>query len=162
MLMVDTDLLDPVPAATLAQSRRRAAHRSRLLASGALSIAALAAPRATTTSAISTWLSRKRASRHLVSISDADGRTWVPALLLDLDEAEPWPDNPSVLTPLVDAGLDGWAVWTWLTTPSPWMDGAVPGELLGSDDVERAADAARRFAAGGEASRTGEGAPSAA
>ncbi len=158
MLMVDTDLLDPIPTATMAQSRRQAAHRSRLLASGALSVAALAEARETTESAINTWLSRQRKGHLLVTVKDGDGRTWVPAVLLDTSGTypEPWKDNDRVLRPLVHAGLDGWATWTWLTTPSPWLDGQVPGELLGTSHLDRAADAAQRFTA------AGEGSPSAA
>lgn len=147
MLMVDSDLLDPVPTATMAQARRRAAHRGRLLASGALSVAALAEARETTEPAITTWLSRQRKDHRLVTVKDPDGRVWAPVVLLATGGGppEPWEGSDQVLGPLVEAGLDGWAVWTWITTPSPWLDGQIPAELLQSGQVDRAADGARRF-----------------
>jgi hypothetical protein len=39
------------------------------------------------------------------------------------------PELRSLITVLVDAGVDGWALATWLTSASSWLSAGVPAEL---------------------------------
>jgi hypothetical protein len=145
LLMADLDLLDPVPHASVAQAQRVAELRNHLLASGAWTIGALAEARSASRSAVRTWLVRQRRAGRLIKVS-VRGETYIPALLLD-DVADPHPGSELVLRPLLAAGLDGWATWAWLDSPSPWLDGRRPGELLAAGDHDAAASAARSQAA---------------
>lgn len=140
-LLADLDLLDPLPAASVAQARRTAARRNRLLASGAWSVAAIAEARDMRLASARTWIKRHRDAHRLVSVT-VQGEAYVPGLLLD-DIAEPLTGIEQVLAPLVEAGMDSWAVWVWLDTPSGWLDGARPADLLTKGEFESVARAAR-------------------
>jgi hypothetical protein len=145
LLMADLDLLDPVPHASVAQAQRVAELRNRLLSSGGWTIGALAEARSASRSAVRTWLVRQRRAGRLITVS-VRGETYIPALLLD-EVADPHPGSELVLRPLLAAGLDGWATWAWLDSPSPWLDGRRPGALLAAGDPDAAASAARAQAA---------------
>jgi hypothetical protein len=55
-------------------------------------------------------------------------------------------DMPAeVLEALAPAQLGEWATWSWFTSASPWLGGAVPAEVLTTDPA-RVAQAASRFA----------------
>jgi hypothetical protein len=145
VLMADLDVLDPVPRASVSQARRVAETRNRLLAGGAWTVSALAEARSSSKSAVRTWLTRQRGADRIVSVS-VRGETYVPDLLLD-EAAEPYRQSDHVLRPLLQTGLDAWAVWAWLDSPSPWLDGERPADLLATGDFERAAMAAEAQAA---------------
>ena len=145
LLMADLDVLDPVPHASVAQAQHVAELRNRLLASGAWTIGALAAARSASRSAVRTWLVRQRRAGRLITVS-VRGETYIPGLLLD-DAAEPHAGSELVLRPLLAAGMDGWAIWAWLDSPSPWLDGRRPGGTLAAGDHDTAAVAARSQAA---------------
>lgn len=135
---------ETVPAATLKQAQRLARHRERLLASGAYSIDALATLRGDTAeSATRTWLTRRRKAHELFTVSSRQA-TLVPAFQLD-EAGEPLVALKPVLRALVGAGLSGWELWTWLASPTSWLDGEVPSSVL-QDDPARVATAAERFA----------------
>jgi hypothetical protein len=136
--------VDPVPAATIGQARRLAEHRGKLLVSGAYTMAALTELRgATSESSTRTWLTRRRHAHELFSVTH-DGVTLVPAFQFD-EAGEPVAGLPPVLTALDDAGLEGWAVWTWFHATSGWLSGKRPADLIGVEP-ERVAAAARRMA----------------
>lgn len=141
VLMADLDVLDPVPHASVSQARRVAETRNRLLAGGAWTVSALAQARNSSKSAVRTWLARQRSADRMVSVT-VRGETYVPGLLLD-EAAEPYRRCDTVLKPLREAGLDAWAVWAWLDSPSPWLDGDRPADLLATGAVDRVASAAR-------------------
>jgi hypothetical protein len=145
VLMADLEVLDPVPHASVSQARRVAETRNRLLAGGAWTVSALADARDSSRSAVHTWLARQRAANHLISVT-VRGDTYVPALLLD-EAAEPFPNVSTVLGPLRQAGMNPWAVWVWLDSPSAWLDGDRPASLLAKDETGRAALAAQAQAA---------------
>src|SRR5699024_270917 len=113
---------------------------NRLLSSGAWTTRALAEVRDVTEATARTWLKRQRDAHRLVSVT-VHREVYVPALLLD-QAAEPFDGADRVLGPLVDAGMDGWAVWTWLDTPSGWLDGDRPADLLAAGAIHRLAAAA--------------------
>lgn len=139
-LMTDLDVLDPVPHASVAQAQRIAETRNRLLAAGAWTVSALAEARGTSESSVRTWLSRQRAADRLISVK-VQGQVHVPALLLD-DAAEPYDGVAATLRPLREVGMDAWAIWVWLDTPSGWLDGDRPGDLLAHGAADRVARAA--------------------
>lgn len=137
--------VDPVPAETVAQARRLARQRDRLLATGAYTTLALQALRDdNAASATRTWLARRRAADELFTVTH-DGSTLVPAFQLDR-EGRPRPELAPALRALAPAQLGGWAIWTWFTAGSAWLGGTAPVGLLDTDP-ERVAVAAERFAA---------------
>jgi hypothetical protein len=141
MLVAD---LDPVPAATVTQARRLAEHRERLIASGAHTVASLQRLRGNTSASTTrTWLARRRRSGALFTVSH-DGSVLVPAFQFD-EGGEPRPEMADVLAALAPLGLSGWALWTWFSSSSPWLDGARPVDWLDRRS-EAVATAARRFA----------------
>lgn len=137
--------VDPVPAATVAQARRLARQREKLLASGAYTTEALRELRGdASASSTRTWLARRRAAAELFTVSQ-NNMTLMPAFQLS-EDGTPLPPVAAVLAALAPAGLEPWATWTWFASTSPWLDGAEPLQLLDSEP-ERVIRAASRFAA---------------
>jgi hypothetical protein len=133
------------PPATVAQAQRLAGHRSALLGTPALTHAALRELRGDSReSSTRTWLSRRKDADELFTVSH-NGRTLVPAFQLDAD-AQPRAELQPVLAALAAAGVQGWSLWTWLTSPSSLLSGGVP-ERLAATAPQRVLRAARRFAA---------------
>jgi hypothetical protein len=136
--------LDPVPYATVEQARRLAALRASLLRDGAWSTAAIADARGITTNNARQWVSRHRKAHRIFTVTH-EGETLVPVFLLD-EELEPRPAAQEPIRLLRDAGEDGWALWAWFATPSAWVGGRIPGELLASEP-DLVAESARQRAA---------------
>ena len=136
--------LDPVPYATVEQARRLAALRASLLRKGALSTAAIADARGITPNNARQWISRNRKAHRIFTVTH-EGETLVPAFLLD-DEFEPRPQAQEPIRLLRGAGEDGWALWAWFATPSAWVGGRVPAELLATAP-DLVAESARQRAA---------------
>ena len=136
--------VDPVPYATVEQARRLAALRATLLRGGALSTAAIATARGITANNARQWVSRNRKAQRIFTVA-YEGETLVPAFLLD-DEFEPRSEAHEPIHLLRDAGEDGWALWAWFATPSAWVGGRVPAELLATAP-ELVAQSARQRAA---------------
>jgi hypothetical protein len=136
--------LDPVPWATVEQARRLAALRATLLRTGAFTTAAIAEPRGMTPSNARTWVSRHRKANRLFTVTQ-DGEALVPAFLLD-DKLEPRPEAREAIEPLRTVGEDGWELWAWFATPSAWLGGRVPADLLASNP-DLVAEGARQRAA---------------
>lgn len=123
--------LDPVPYATVEQARRLAALRASLLRQGAFSTASIAEARGMMPNNVRQWISRHRKSQRLFTVTH-EGETLVPAFLLD-EEFEPKPGATEAIESLREAGEDGWALWAWFATPSSWLGGRVPAEVLDTD-----------------------------
>lgn len=138
--------LDPVPHATVEQARRLAALRASLLREGALPTAAVAEARGITPNNARQWISRLRKSHRLFTVTH-EGETLVPAFLLD-EGLEPKPEASEPVKVLRQAGEDGWALWAWFVSPSAWLNGRVPAEVLATDP-QLVAEAARQRAASG-------------
>ncbi|MEP7115203.1 MAG: hypothetical protein ABI862_18215 [Ilumatobacteraceae bacterium] len=120
--------VDPIPYATVQQARRLAGLRASLLRQGAWSTAAIADARGITPNNARQWISRNRKAHRIFTVTH-EGETLVPAFLLD-DWLEPRPEAQEPIRLLREAGEDGWALWAWFATPSPWVGGRVPAELL--------------------------------
>lgn len=136
--------LDPVPHATVEQARRLAAMRASLLRKGALPTATIAEARLMTPNNARQWISRHRKAHRLFTVTH-EGETLVPAFLFD-DELEPKPEASEAIKALREAGEDGWALWAWFATPSAWLGGRVPAEVLATAP-ELVAESARQRAA---------------
>lgn len=136
--------LDPVPHATVEQARRLAALRASLLRGGAYSTAAIAKARGMTPNNARQWISRHRKAHRLFTVTH-EGETLVPSFLLD-EELEPKPEAHDPVKALREVGEDGWALWAWFATPSVWLGGRVPAEMLVADP-ELVAESARQRAA---------------
>jgi hypothetical protein len=136
--------LDPVPYATVQQARRLAGLRASLLRQGAFSTAALAEARAMTPNNVRQWISRHRRAHRLFTVTQ-EGETLVPGFLLDA-ELDPRPGLQGAIKALRDVGEDGWALWAWFATPSAWLGGRVPAEVLATEP-ELVVESARQRAA---------------
>lgn len=133
------------PPATVAQAQRLAAHRDALLATPIYTHGSLSELRADAKeSSTRTWLSRRKAENKIFTVLH-NGRTLIPAFQLD-DRGEPRPELQPLLIALQGAGVQGWALWTWLTSPTSLLSGAIPEQLVGSAP-KRVLRAAQRFAA---------------
>ena len=135
--------LDPVPRATVEQARRLAGLRASLLRQGALTTAAIAKARRMAPNNARQWLSRHRRAHRLFTVRH-EGETLVPAFLLD-EEFEPTGRAVEAIRALRRAGEDGWALWAWFATPSAWLGGRLPADVLKSDP-ELVAKSARQRA----------------
>jgi hypothetical protein len=133
------------PPATLAQAQRLADHRGALLATPVLTHATLCKLRGDTReSSTRTWLSRRKDAHELFTVSH-NGRTLIPAFQIN-DDGAPRAELQPVLAALAEAGAQGWPLWTWLTSPTSLLSGAVP-ERLAATAPQRVLRAAQRFAA---------------
>lgn len=132
--------LDPVPHATVAAAERLARHRDALVLSGAYTFEALAELRGDDGggSATRTWVSRKRRTNELFTVQYRDS-VLVPAFQIRM--GAPIAQLREPLTVLVDAGFQGWELWSWFTTPSGYLSGRAPIDILDEDSaaVARAA-----------------------
>jgi hypothetical protein len=135
--------IDPVPHATVEQARRLAKLRASLLRQGAFPTSAIAKGREMNRDAARQWISRARNQNRLFTVAH-DGETLVPSFLLD-DKLEPRSQLQAPISALRKAGEDGWALWAWFASPSPWLGGETPGDLVESDP-ERVTEAARQRA----------------
>lgn len=137
--------IDLTPPASVEHARRLADVRQALLATPVHNYKTLAEVRGdSSTSTTRTWVGRAR-DRGLLFTVKLDGRTIIPAFQLS-DEGTPRSQYAPVLAPLLDAQIDGWTLWTWLTSSTPLLSGAVPVELI-DDAPQRVQHAAKRFAA---------------
>jgi hypothetical protein len=136
--------LDPVPYATVEQARRLAALRASLLRDGAFSTAAIADARGMTANNARQWVSRHRKAHRIFTVTH-EGETLVPAFVFD-EQLEPRPAAQEPIRVLHEAGEDGWAMWAWFATPSAWVGGRIPAELLATAP-DLVAESARQRAA---------------
>lgn len=116
------------------------AARARLLRSGtAVTVEAIAEACGKSPATVRRWVARQRRAGRLATVTH-QRQTLVPTALLDdafdVDEA-----GAAIVGPLVQAGMDGWAIWHWLETANTWLDGDTPARRLAAGDtavVERA------------------------
>jgi hypothetical protein len=126
-----------------------AAHRNALLATPFHTYASLSEQRGDSSeSNTRTWVARRRHSRKLFTV-DHEGRTLIPAFQFD-EHGELRAELAPMLSALADGGVQGWSLWTWLTTPTSYLSGEIP-ERVASADSARALRAAQRFTAGAAA-----------
>ena len=133
------------PPASVAQAQRLAAHRDGLLATEVFTHDTLQQLRGDRqASSTRTWVARKRAARQLFTVTH-DRQTIVPAFQFTADGSLR-PELRPLLEALAAGGVDGWQLWTWLTSPSSLLSGGVPHEVARTQP-ERALRAAQRFTA---------------
>ena len=90
------------------------------------------------------WISRHRRTGRLFTVTQ-EGESLVPAFLLD-EHLDPRAEPQPAISALRAVGEDGWALWAWFGTPSSWLGGRIPAELLATEP-EVVAEAARLRAA---------------
>ena len=133
------------PPASLAQAQRLATHRDALLATPVLTYDTLQKLRGDAReSSTRAWLARRREGHEVFTVTHK-GRTLIPAFQLD-ERGEPRPELQAMLASLAHGGIQGWSLWTWLTSPSSFLTGDVP-EQVAHTAPKRALRAAERFAA---------------
>ncbi|NHA01061.1 hypothetical protein G5V59_17385 [Nocardioides sp. W3-2-3] len=149
--MLHQDGEDPAHAVPLGlvQLRRRAQVRAALLASATHTYASLAAVRGASENA-TRFAVHKAAERGALLVVPHEGGVLVPAFQTRRRRRACGRSLGAVLSPLLAARMDPWAVWTWLTQPAGLLGGAVPHEA--ARDPEEPAD---RAACGGAAGRAG-------
>lgn len=134
-----------IPPTTLAQAQRLATHRDALLATTVLTHESLRKLRGDAGgSTTRTWLSRRRKAHAVFTVAH-NGKTLIPAFQLG-DHGEPRAELRPILSTLIEAGVEGWPLWTWLTTPTSFLSGDVP-ERVARTAPGRVLRAAKRFAA---------------
>jgi hypothetical protein len=142
MGLAGMELIEP---AALEQARRWTSLCAGLLATQAYDYSTLSELRkASRPSATRTWVTRRRRDMRMFTVPDGN-RTIIPAFQLD-SAGEPRADLAPLLATLLPAGIDGWALWIWLTSPSALLSGDVP-EVVVVSNPQRALTAAQRFAA---------------
>jgi hypothetical protein len=143
----------PVPTSLAApdapgrqQAQRLAAHRAKVLASEWLTLTELAARRGDPdVAATGAWVAARVIAGDLMVLNGPEDNLVVPAFQLTR-MGDPRPELRPVLAELRGAGVDGWAAWTWLTSPSSSLAGEVPEQAAGNSPA-RVVHAAARFAA---------------
>ena len=139
-----TSNISLTPPASVAQAQRLASHRDALLATPVLTYDTLRLLRGEPKeSSTRTWFARRRAG-HAVFAVTHNGRTLIPAFQLD-QFGQPRPELQPMLDVLLHGGVDGWQLWTWLTSPTSLLSGQTP-ETAARTAPERAMTAAARFA----------------
>jgi hypothetical protein len=113
----DTSVVDT--AASSAQAQRLAEHRARLFASGAL---------VTERGGARAGPAPRPASQALFTVRDGE-QTLAPAFQFTSDGSSRPELRPLIATLMAD-GIDGWQLWTWLTSPSSLLSGGVPHEVV--------------------------------
>ena len=137
--------IEVIPPAFVEQARRLADHRQKLLATPTYTMRTLGEVlRKKSASATRTWVSRKREKQQLFTVG-VDRQVLIPAFQLN-EDGSPRKDLAPILGTLLDGGVDGWSLWTWLTVGTPLLSGEVPEKLVASNP-ERVLKAASRFAA---------------
>lgn len=142
MLTAEVPLVQPV---TQRQVQRETALREDLLSrQGFETYETLAQKRGTTQSSARVWVGRRRDELQLFTVK-VKGRTLIPAVLIaadgELDHAV-----SKLVTPLLAAEMDNWAIWAWLCSPTGLLSGEVPAGVA-QINPERAQRAAERAAA---------------
>ena len=139
-----TNNISLTPPASVAQAQRLAAHRDALLATPVLTYDTLQLLRGDPKeSSTRTWFARRRADRAVFAVTH-HGRTIIPAFQLD-QLGQPRPELQPMLDVLLTSGIDGWPLWTWLTSPTSLLSGQTP-ESVARRAPQRALTAAARFA----------------
>ena len=139
-----TNNISLTPPASVAQAQRLATHRDALLATPVLTYDTLQLLRGDPKeSSTRTWFARRRAD-HAVFAVTHHGRTIIPAFQLD-QLGQPRSELQPMLDVLLNNGIDGWPLWTWLTSPTSLLSGQTP-EAAAKTAPERAMTAATRFA----------------
>lgn len=135
---------DLVPSASQRQVQRTAALRQKLLTEhGAETHETLAQIRDSQPSSVRAWVTRAREQGELLTVK-FKGRVLIPKVQLDKD-GNLDPAVSALVRPLLEADLDGWSLWTWLTHPTGHLSGEIPAELA-HVDLERAQRAANLYA----------------
>ena len=132
------------PPASVRIAQRLASRRDALLTTPTFSSATLAQLRGQQDSSARTWFYRQQKKGRLFSVIH-HGEVVIPAFQLT-DIGDVRPELAAMIEPLRQAGVDGWAIWNWLTSPTSWLSGQTP-EAVAGKEPDRAATAARRFAA---------------
>jgi len=134
------------PTATLSQAQRLATHRNALLATPFHTYESLSRQRGDSSeSNTRTWVARRREAQELFTVTH-NGRALIPGFQFD-EHGKPRAELAPMLAALAEGGVQGWSLWTWLTSPTSFLSGEVP-ERAAAVDPARALRAARRFAAG--------------
>lgn len=133
-----------VSDASQRQLQRSAALRKRLLQeNGAVTYASLAELREDKESSVRTWVSRERRRNELFTVK-LKGQTLIPSVQLT-ESGKVNPLIAELVRPLLQAGLDSWSLWAWLTSPAGLLSGEIPAEVA-AINMKRAHTAATRYA----------------
>lgn len=137
--MIEADI-PLISHASQRQLQRSTDLRKRLLQEhGTETYASLAELRAAQQSSIRTWVSRERRRNELFTVS-FKAQTLIPSVQLT-ETGEVDPLIAEIVRPLLEAGLESWSLWAWLTSPSGLLSGEVPADVAATN-IKRAHKAA--------------------
>jgi len=123
--------IDPTPIAAVANAARIALLRQQLLETGALDYAALAQGRGSSPDAARKWVERAEARNEIITVR-YDSRVYTPLCVLD-DAFDADPAFQPVIAALAEVGETAWSAWAYLATPSTWLDGDSPVDVIHKD-----------------------------
>ena len=116
--------------------------RQQLVDTGCYTVDELARGRDSNPNAVHSWLRTATKTHRLIKISIGN-EIVVPAVLLD-DAFDTNPAWQPVIAALAGIGLDPWAIWAWIATPTGWLDDQTPADLIDTHpDLVTAAARAR-------------------
>lgn len=120
-----------VPVA-LVLLRRRAQVRAALLDSPCFTYETLAQVRGASVDA-TRYAVHKAAHEHRLLLVPVEDHVVIPAFQLLMD-GEVRPELLPLLDPLLEAGMEPWQVWSWLTQPAALTFGLAPSEAVTDPD----------------------------
>lgn len=133
-----TPVVTDEAAVRQAELVRRA--RARLLGSGtAVTVDEIASATDRHEGSVRKWLARHRNAGRLISVIH-DRVGYIPSFQLD-EAFDLDPDAADVVARLTSAGLSGWAIWRWATSPNGWLFDRTPAEELADDNRQAVMDA---------------------
>lgn len=128
----------------IAQAQRVARTHAKLLATPTATFDSIAQLRGSSEAAARQWVTRQRKAGRLFTVTHKR-RTLMPAFLLT-DDGNTFAEMAQVIGPLRRVGMDGWALWVWFDSPSSWLSGERPAELVAQRRFDELARAATRDA----------------
>ncbi|CAN5653543.1 hypothetical protein BH24ACT4_BH24ACT4_05960 [soil metagenome] len=104
----------------------------------------LAQARGTNENTARQWVLRRRSAGTIITV-DHDGTVLMPAFQFDDAYDDVIPEVAAVTSRLTEAGMSGWAIWSWFDTVNPWIERST-AELIGTGQHDTLADLADRLA----------------
>lgn len=122
-----------ISEATQKQAVRSADARVRLIEDeGAVTYKTLSELRGTRESGARSWVNRLRRGKMLFTV-EVKGKTLIPTVQLSADGRLNELISEHLVKPLLSAGMEPWALWSWLTSPTGLLSGEIPAEAVASN-----------------------------
>lgn len=122
-----------ISEATQKQAVRSADAHVRLIEDeGAVTYKTLSELRGTRESGARSWVNRLRRGNLLFTV-EVKGKTLIPTVQLSADGQLNEHISEHLVKPLLSAGMEPWALWSWLTSPTGLLSGEIPAEAVANN-----------------------------